>query len=458
MSSHFTNSPQFDLYPHQNVKIVSLSISRLYNIFDYSIAFTSIENVLIITGANGFGKTMILNVIHSLFNKRFEFFRKLVFNKLEIILSNGFSITVDRLIVQPGTIHLSIACFRGQQEIERVMSTSDLGFEAIRQIQRYLPFARTDRGVWFDTRSGKETQIEDILHEYADQLPPDFTQKIVKFSTELADRVFDSIQVHLIKEQRLFKKVLNPNIQRREYREDSSSIMTETIKAYASELKDLIAAFSQRSFFETQKLDSSYPLRLTNEKNILTKDEYEARYNILKDKQEKLKKFGLYESKQEFLNYTNEDAKALSVYLKDFEIKLSVFDDLLQKLELFTEILNERRFTYKSIQINRDKGFYFRTQTGEDLELDQLSSGEQHEVVLLYELIFNVKANVLVLIDEPEISLHVSWQKEFLNDLLRIIKIQNVQVIVATHSPAIINDRWDLVFNLQNPNTLDGSE
>ena len=157
----------------------------------------------------------------------------------------------------------------------------------------------------------------------------------------------------------------------------------------------------------------------------------------------------MYESRQEFLTYSEVDAKALTVYLKDFELKLGVFDALLQKLELFTNILNERRFTFKSINVNRNKGFFFKTSKGKELELNQLSSGEQHEVVLLYELIFNVKPNILVLIDEPEISLHITWQKEFLNDLLKIIKIQNIQVIIATHSPTIINDRWDLVYNLE---------
>ena len=225
--------------------------------------------------------------------------------------------------------------------------------------------------------------------------------------------------------------------------------MIETIQTYAKELKQLISEFSQRSFFQTQELDSSYPNRLRSETNILTKDEYEQRYNTLKLKQKKLTEFGLYESKQEFLTYSQDDAKALSVYLKDFELKLGVFDALLQKLELFANILNQRRFTFKSIYVNRDKGFYFKTIKGKELELNQLSSGEQHEVVLLYELIFNVKTNILVLIDEPEISLHITWQKEFLNDLLRIIKIQNIQVLIATHSPSIINDRWDLVHNLK---------
>jgi len=77
-----------------------------------------------------------------------------------------------------------------------------------------------------------------------------------------------------------------------------------------------------------------------------------------------------------------------------------------------------------------------------------LSSGEQHEVVLLFELLFKAKENSLVLIDEPEISLHVVWQKEFLNDIQEIIELQKIDVIIATHSPQIINDSWDLTVDL----------
>src|SRR5208283_1970283 len=193
-----------------------------------------------------------------------------------------------------------------------------------------------------------------------------------------------------------------------------------------------------------------YPDRLVKEKNTLTEKEYQVRFDKLKEKQEKLAKNGLYESKQQFLGYSKDDSKALLVYLDDLEQKLGAFDNLLEKLELFTGILNDRRFVFKTIQVDREKGFYFLTSKGKELALNQLSSGEQNEVVLLYELIFNAKPNTLVLIDEPEISLHITWQKEFLNDLLKIIKIQNIQVMIATHSPSIINDRWDLVYNLEN--------
>lgn len=83
------------------------------------------------------------------------------------------------------------------------------------------------------------------------------------------------------------------------------------------------------------------------------------------------------------------------------------------------------------------------------LALGDLSSGEQQEVVLLYELLFKVKAGTLVLIDEPELSLHVVWQKQFLDDLFKIIELQKINIVVATHSPQIINNHWDLTVDLE---------
>ena len=68
---------------------------------------------------------------------------------------------------------------------------------------------------------------------------------------------------------------------------------------------------------------------------------------------------------------------------------------------------------------------------------------------MLFELLFKVSPNTLVLIDEPEISLHVAWQKEFLNDLSKITELENIRVIVATHSPQIINEHWDLTVDLE---------
>jgi len=438
------------------MKINSIKIDKLFEIFDYNIPFNNKENLLIITGPNGFGKTMILNIIFSLFNRKFIFFHKLVFERITICLDNNTSIVISKN-VENEKPNVKFTFVQNDKIIETFDYSSKLEIDIERTIQRYLPVAKIEIDKWIDHRSGRILTIDDLINEYADQLPDEVSKNLLKIKSKKINAILDSIKVHLIREQRLFRKVQTSERNyraERNYREErEQTIMIETIQTYANELKQLIAQYSQKSFIISQELDSSYPNRLISEKGKVSEEEYNIRFNNLKEKQDKLKRNNLYESKQEVLGYSKADSKALLVYLNDLESKLGVFDNLLEKLELFTNILNERRFTYKTIQIDREKGFYFKTITGKELELNQLSSGEQHEVVLLYELIFNAKQNVLVLIDEPEISLHITWQKEFLNDLLRIIKIQNIQVAIATHSPSIINDRWDLVYNLEKVDT-----
>lgn len=84
----------------------------------------------------------------------------------------------------------------------------------------------------------------------------------------------------------------------------------------------------------------------------------------------------------------------------------------------------------------------------EPVGLDKLSSGEKHEFIMLFRLIFETPPNSLVLIDEPEISLHVSWQLEFMSDLARIQSANSFQCIIATHSPQIIQGADEITFDL----------
>ncbi len=428
------------------MKINSIQIDKLFELFDYNISFSNNENLLIVTGPNGFGKTTILNIIFNLFNRKFLYFQKLEFEKITIYLDNDISIVISKKseMVKP---NLKFAFIQNNKMIGKFDYSNKLENEIARNLQMYLPLARLDDSRWIDHRTDRVLTIEDIINEYADQLPERISKNLLKIKSKQINEILDSIKVHLIREQRLFKQVKSVDRNYREEREQT--IMIETIETYANELKELILYYSQQSVKISQELDSSYPNRLIRQKGKVSRDEYNDRFNELKEKQKKLKNFGLYESKQEVLGYSKADSKALLVYLNDLENKLGVFDDLLEKLELFTNILNERRFTYKTIEVDREKGFYFRTINGKELGLTQLSSGEQHEVVLLYELIFKARQNTLVLIDEPEISLHITWQKEFLNDLLKIIKIQNIQVLIATHSSPIINGMWDLVYTLQ---------
>jgi predicted ATP-binding protein involved in virulence len=139
--------------------------------------------------------------------------------------------------------------------------------------------------------------------------------------------------------------------------------------------------------------------------------------------------------------------------LKDSEEKLAVFDDLLERIELFQGIIGAN-FLHKTFKVDQGAGFLLYSTKGDQLSPIDLSSGEQHELVLMYELLFGVPTNSLILIDEPELSLHISWQHKFLDDLARISQVANLDFLIATHSPQIVHTRWHLTVAL-DPDDLD---
>ena len=122
--------------------------------------------------------------------------------------------------------------------------------------------------------------------------------------------------------------------------------------------------------------------------------------------------------------------------------------NIADRIVVFKRIINNW-FKYKKLEIDKKEGFFFVTDNGDRLSPRNLSSGEQHELVMLYELLFKAEAGSLILIDEPEISLHVEWQSQFLQELLEITKLADLDILMATHSPDIIQDRWDLTVELK---------
>ena len=434
--------------------VKSIHIKNLFGMFNYDITYPPDQKVLVTTGPNGCGKTHILNILFNIFNKKYAFFLYLLFDKITICLNNDISIeifqerdTYSNAMNRDTDVYI---CFKRNDDIIHEYRYGAIEYtDGLQNIYHALPNSMqmtADRKHWHDYYSGHILSLPEVLERYSNYTPANMFN-----SNNEVREILDSIHVYFIREQRLLNRTAT-NKHHRAGHDLGKNIMVETIHIHSVELKELIRANIEQSFLVSQKLDSSYPKRLVLETGKLSKKEYDERVTAITAKQEQLITHGLYERTQEFLPYSEDDAKALLVYLNDLEEKLAVFDDLLAKIALFTTILNERRFTFKSIHTNREQGFYFKTDKGAELVRGQLSSGEQQQVILIYELIFKSTPGTLVLIDVPENSLHVTWQKEFLNDLLEIIELQHFQVLMSTHSPSIINDRWDLVYDLAKAN------
>ena len=161
----------------------------------------------------------------------------------------------------------------------------------------------------------------------------------------------------------------------------------------------------------------------------------------------------LEENNDKFLNINvnpesldESTAAILTVYYQDMKIKLDSLNSISDRIVLFKNMMANKFGTNKEISISKDNGIIvLQKPTNKNVELRFLSSGEQQELVLLYNLVFKGEKEKIILIDEPEISLNVSWQREFLDDMKKIVEINEFSILIATHSPQIINDNWDLV-------------
>jgi Predicted ATP-binding protein involved in virulence len=80
------------------------------------------------------------------------------------------------------------------------------------------------------------------------------------------------------------------------------------------------------------------------------------------------------------------------------------------------------------------------TQIGETLLPYQLSSGEKQILAILLTVLVEDQQPYVLFMDEPEVSLHIEWQKRLI-DLIQELN-PNVQIILTTHSPAVIMSGW----------------
>ncbi len=80
------------------------------------------------------------------------------------------------------------------------------------------------------------------------------------------------------------------------------------------------------------------------------------------------------------------------------------------------------------------------SQIGETLVPYQLSSGEKQMLAILLTVLVEDNQSYVLFMDEPEVSLHVEWQKQLIDLILDLNP--NVQIILTTHSPAVIMNGW----------------
>lgn len=114
--------------------------------------------------------------------------------------------------------------------------------------------------------------------------------------------------------------------------------------------------------------------------------------------------------------------------------------------DVFLSIVNSM-MQRKNFFINSQNEIQVRTQSGKNLPINQLSSGEKQLLIVLGEALLQEKRTWVYIADEPELSLHVRWQESLVENLRAINP--NSQIIFATHSPDVVSVFDDRVFDME---------
>ncbi|MBL7785254.1 MAG: AAA family ATPase [Chitinophagales bacterium] len=127
--------------------------------------------------------------------------------------------------------------------------------------------------------------------------------------------------------------------------------------------------------------------------------------------------------------------------------------NITKQKEKFLEII-DNLFKDTGKKINREKNEMVFLNGTDEITAYQLSSGEKQILVILLTVLIQDNKPSILFMDEPEISLHFDWQKKLIQ-YIRTLN-PNVQIILATHSPAIIMEGWrDKVSDVRDLITLD---
>jgi len=126
-----------------------------------------------------------------------------------------------------------------------------------------------------------------------------------------------------------------------------------------------------------------------------------------------------------------------------------------EKLDLFRSIIDSCHFADKTMQIDRINGIRFKSdnELGQFVDIEKLSSGEKHILIQMLELIFFAQEGMVALVDEPELSFHPAWLSQYIGYIDKIQRLKSTtdskfQVIVATHSPQLVGQRWSSCVDL----------
>ena len=147
----------------------------------------------------------------------------------------------------------------------------------------------------------------------------------------------------------------------------------------------------------------------------------------------------LYLLQRRYLDYQVNIGNKMIELLSGDEEQRSLAPSLSLPKRKFQDMIDEL-FSYTHKTIDRKSNDIVFYQNGERLLPYKLSSGEKQMLVILLTVLVRDDDHCVLFMEEPEASLHIEWQQKLIG-MIRSLN-PNVQLILTTHSPAVIMEGW----------------
>jgi ABC-type lipoprotein export system ATPase subunit len=383
------------------------------------------ENPTILTGSNGSGKSTILKSINAVEKLDFALLSRLPFEQVTLTFAEAPPLS-----------------------LVRTETGLDIGHDS-RLWQFHLP-------IFNELRRDAEREVEGAPNYRRHLMRQTLRKKVI---TQMINRdeagwvsaIAEEFPVLLIEDQRL-------QVSRRTGRFGAAPARAEglqvaAVNEFARELSAQIDRTENQYAKVSQELDEAFYKKVISAlDHEVSMEALEALLTEVAELARRLRSVGLLGEEQELgADSRRLQAEAVRPVIKTFAEdtlqKYAVLMSLQEQLSVFVEFL-EKHYREKHVAISHEHGFRIELEDGRRLAPGQLSSGEQQILTLAYQLVFKSRPGTLVLIDEPELSLHVNWQQSLIEDLRSLGEHQDLSFLLATHSPTVIGDRPELVRSL----------
>lgn len=415
--------------------IDTIKIKKLWGYQDIDLSFYDDVNILI--GPNACGKTTILNLLSSILLADLHSILTVNFEQVEIQLK-GFDKDLDQSILVQIT----------ENSLEISLGQSKFAFN------KNALFSSLATPI-----SGSEEFVSDLVsNKFYNQLTSELTSLVPLVWLPINRRStfrnmaehrnkrtssLETVDLHLqelLDELFLYHSDLNSQLSHK-YREFEHNVLSVILfseefdkldfiqeSLTSNEKEQLMRVFKESGFFD-ENIQNRIDNHFTSIENILEQLKDDTSVSELKP--EELVVIPLISRTKEMAKYAGE--------LDNNR------DNIFANLELFEKTANSF-LNHKSIKFNDSGKLYIDTSLSSDLNPRCLSSGEKQILILLIEALLQVNAPVVYIADEPELSLHVTWQEKLLQSLVDLGG--EMQIIVATHSPDIVGPFRDKIIDM----------